>query len=426
MGAVLLDRLKAALLWLEHWLLASDTLLQIAAVILALLVAFAADRILRPVAWRFLKTAPAVEKVTHVLLPLVFPLLWLMATAGAITLFAPAGLAVYVLKPVAQLLTAWLLIRGMSLFIRNPDLAQLFAVAAWIVAALNISGFLDPTIALLEAAAIKVGGTRLSIMMILTALLTFGVMIWLALFVARLIEQSLGRFPTMTPSAQVLLGKLARIILVTIAFLTAMTSLGINLTALAVVGGAVGVGIGFGLQKVVSNLISGVILLLDSSIKPGDVIEVGETYGWINKLAARYTSVITRDGREHLIPNEDMITQPVINWTYSSTKVRRHIPIPVSYRDDLRQAMALVLEAAAETTRVLADPEPKCLIREFGDSAIIIELRIWISDPHNGVRNVASDVLLKVWDKFREHGIRFPYPQRDVHLIPGEETGGPG
>jgi small-conductance mechanosensitive channel len=215
----------------------------------------------------------------------------------------------------------------------------------------------------------------------------------------------------------VLLAKLAKIFLVTVAVLAAVTSVGINWAALAVFGGAVGVGIGFGLQKVVSNLISGVILLLDRSIKPGDVIEVGETYGWINKLAARYTSVITRDGREHLVPNEDMITMPVINWTYSSTKVRRHIPVGVSYKADLRKAMDLMIAAALETPRVLDDPDPKCLIKGFGDSAVNLELRLWIADPQNGVANVASDVMLKIWDKFHEHGIEIPYPQRDLHLI---------
>ncbi|MDA5193332.1 mechanosensitive ion channel family protein [Govanella unica] len=416
-------RFQGALDGVSHWALAPETLAQIVAALTGLLLALLLGRILRPLVWRFLRAAPTLDKSVHVLKPLLFPLVWLVVTAGAIVIFNGLDIPVYVLRPLARLLLAWVLIRGASLFIRNPDLAQLFAVMAWLLVALSTSGFLDPIVALLDSADISVGTTRLSALMIITAVLTFGVVIWIALFVSRLIEQSLSRFPTMTPSAQLLLGKVMRVVLITVAFLVAMSSLGINLTALAVLGGAVGVGLGFGLQKVVSNLISGVILLIDGSIKPGDVIEVGETYGWINKLAARYTSVITRDGREHLIPNEDMITQPVINWTYSSTKVRRHIPIPVSYDADLHHVMRLVLEAASETPRVLADPAVKCLVREFGESMLILELRIWISDPHNGVRNVASDVQIKVWDKFHEAGIDFPKPRRDIHMIRRDETG---
>src|SRR5690606_527651 len=142
------------------------------------------------------------------------------------------------------------------------------------------------------------------------------------------------------------------------------------------------------------------------------------------KLAARYTSVITRDGREHLVPNEDMITQPVINWTYSHTRVRRPIPVGVSYKSDLRKAMALTEEAALEVSRVLKDPKPQCLVKEFGEFRVLLELRIWIADPHNGVSNVASEVMLRIWDKFHEHGIEIPYPQHDLHLLsaPALET----
>jgi small-conductance mechanosensitive channel len=193
--------------------------------------------------------------------------------------------------------------------------------------------------------------------------------------------------------------------------------MGIDLTALAVFGGAIGVGLGLGLQKVVSNFISGVILLLDKSIKPGDVIEISNTYGKINKLAARYTSVISRDGREHLVPNEDIITQPVINWTFSSNRVRRHLPVNVSYKADIEKAMNLMMQAANETPRVIKNPEPRVLIKSFGDNGVDLELRMWIIDSENGVSNIASDVYLQIWHKFNEEGIEFPYPQRDIHIV---------
>tara|TARA_R110002094_G_scaffold16436_4_gene27975 strand:- start:2187 stop:2795 length:609 start_codon:yes stop_codon:yes gene_type:complete len=193
--------------------------------------------------------------------------------------------------------------------------------------------------------------------------------------------------------------------------------MGIDLTALAVFGGAIGVGLGFGLQKVVSNFISGVILLLDKSIKPGDVIEISDTYGRINKLAARYTSVISRDGREHLVPNEDIITQTVINWTFSDQKVRRHLPVNVSYNCDIEVAMQLMMDAATESPRVIKNPEPRVLIKGFGDNGIDLELRMWIRDSENGVSNIASEVYLAIWHKFNAEGVEFPYPQRDIHIV---------
>ena len=181
-------------------------------------------------------------------------------------------------------------------------------------------------------------------------------------------------------------------------------------------GGAIGLGLGFGLQKVVSNFISGILLLVDNSIKPGDVIEIDGTYGWINNLRARYASVITRDGTEHLIPNEDLITQRVINWTFTNNLVRMKVPIGVSYDSDPHQCLELVIAAAQSVDRVLLEPTPVCHVLGFGDSSIDLELRFWISDPTNGVANVKSQVLLNIWDTFKENNIEIPYPQSDLHI----------
>jgi len=195
-----------------------------------------------------------------------------------------------------------------------------------------------------------------------------------------------------------------------------MSTIGLDLSSFALLGGARGVGIGFGLQKVVSNLVSGLILLLDRSIKPGDVIEIDNTYGWINSLRARYASIITRDGKEHLIPNEDLITNRVVNWSFSDKNIRVRVPLGISYDSDPRKAMELCVEAARSSGRVLNDPEPRCLLTEFGDNSVNLELRFWINDPSNGVGNARSEVLLSIWDKFKEAGISIPFPQRDLHL----------
>ena len=180
--------------------------------------------------------------------------------------------------------------------------------------------------------------------------------------------------------------------------------------------GAVGVGIGLGLQKVVSNLVSGVILLMDRSIKPGDVIEMDGSYGWITSLNARYVSLATRDGKEILIPNEDLITGRVTNWSFSSDLVRQHVVIGVSYESDLHLAMRLAVEAAADVARALDAPKPACLLKDFGDSSVDLELRFWIRDPANGTANVRSEVMLRVWDLFHQHGVEFSSPQRELTL----------
>lgn len=220
----------------------------------------------------------------------------------------------------------------------------------------------------------------------------------------------------MAPAMQVLVLKLTKIVLLTFAVAAALNSVGIDLTGFAVFSGAVGVGVGFGLQKVVSNLVSGVILLLDQSIKPGDVIQIDNNYGWITKLNARFVSVTTRDGMEYLIPNEDLITQRVTNWTYSDDRVRLHVPFGIGYSCDVPLAMRLAIDAAKAADRVLDAPEPTCLMMGFGENTINLELRFWIRDPHNGTHNVRSKVMLGLWERFRDSGIEMPLPQRELTL----------
>ncbi|MCB1235955.1 MAG: mechanosensitive ion channel [Verrucomicrobiae bacterium] len=239
---------------------------------------------------------------------------------------------------------------------------------------------------------------------------------------SRFTESRLADARDIPPAVRVLAAKFTNFFLILAAIGFTLAVVGIDLTALTVFGGALGLGIGFGLQKVVSNLISGVILLLDKSIKPGDVIEIGDTYGRINGLRTRYVSVVTRDNKEHLIPNEDLITQPVINWSFTDRLVRLRAPIGIAYGSDVRLAIDLCEKAAAASPRVRKSPEPKCLLRGFGDSSVDLELRFFIEDPSEGCANVTSDVLLAVWDAFHEHGIEIPFPQRDLHLRSGGEV----
>jgi small-conductance mechanosensitive channel len=205
--------------------------------------------------------------------------------------------------------------------------------------------------------------------------------------------------------------------LVSLAVIFAINAVGIDLRGLAVLGGLAVMALGFGFQKIVSNLLSGVILLLDKSIKPGDIISVTGTYGWVTALGGRYVSVVTRDGVEHLIPNETLISQPVENWTHTQRRTRLKLDVSVHHESDLRNVIALCEDAARTTERVLPDPSPKCLFIEWGESALKLQLRFWIGDAQNGVQNVKSEVLLQIWDRFKQHGARVPYPARPPHTL---------
>jgi small-conductance mechanosensitive channel len=212
-----------------------------------------------------------------------------------------------------------------------------------------------------------------------------------------------------------------KLVLPAIAVLIALPVLGINLTAITVLGGALAVGVGLGLQRIVANLVSGVLILGSGSIRPGDVIAVkdmsgAEAFGRVTSISANYLSLQTRGGKEHLIPNETFLTNGVENWTHSDTRVRLKIPFRIAYDGDPKQAIALALEAAAAIPRVIKDPRPTCLLTAFGDTAIEFELRIWIDDPMNGVANVKSDCLLQLWDRFQARGIRIVSRQLEVLL----------
>ncbi|MFQ5509495.1 MAG: mechanosensitive ion channel family protein [Leptospirillia bacterium] len=316
----------------------------------------------------------------------------------------------------ATLCLAWIAIRFLSALIKRPTVARPIAFLLWGLAALHVSGLLLHLIDALDSVAFSLGGGRISLLTVLTGVAVVALLIFGANALTRLIEKQLTQVPGMSPSLQVLTGKLIHIALVVLALLIGLNTMGIDLTALTVFGGALGVGLGFGLQKVVSNLISGIILLADRSIKPGDVIVVGETYGWVKHLSARYVSLITRDGKEHLIPNELLITERVENWSYSDNNVRMRIPIGIAYDSDPRRAIELIKEAAHECPRALKVPTPNCLVTGFGESSVDLELRLWINDPVEGMGNVRSDVLLRVWDKFAENNIQIPFPQRDLHI----------
>ena len=355
---------------------------------------------------------------------LAFPLSGLFAVVVGQVVFRFFGIETPLLDILVKLLVALAIVRLIVYALRvgiapGPGLKaweKIISTSIWSVVALHLVGWLPAVEMYTDQLAIGTGDHRISLLMATKFVVLSALYLLLALWLSGVIEQWLKSAPHINISMRVGISKISKVSLLTVAIILALTEAGVNLASLTVFGGALGVGIGFGLQKIVSNFISGFILLGDRSIRPGDVISVGTNYGWVKELRARYIVVRNRDGVETLIPNENLVTTDVINWSYSDRRVRVRVPVQISYDDDPEQAMAIMEQAATANKRVLTSPEPAVRLMEFADSGIALELRVWMTDPEEGVGNVRSDINLAIWHGFKEAGITIPYPQRDVHL----------
>ncbi len=323
----------------------------------------------------------------------------------------------YLIGIAVSLATAWLTITFVTRLIANGFVRTVVRYAGWTWASLIILGLTDEAQRLMESMAVQLGETRISAWLIAQALVILGALFFAARLLSTSTASRIRQNEQISPSMQVLAVKLLQVTLYGAAFFIGLRMVGFDLTGLAFLSGAIGLGIGFGLQKVVSNLVSGFIILLDKSIKPGDVISLGETFGWINALGARYVSVVTRDGKEYLIPNEDLITSQVVNWSHSNEFVRLDIHFGTSYGDDPHKVRKIAIDAACAVPRVLAMKEPVCHIVGFGDSSVDYILRFWIRDPTQGLTNIRGNVYLALWDAFHDNGISIPFPQREVRML---------
>jgi small-conductance mechanosensitive channel len=322
----------------------------------------------------------------------------------------------YILGIAADLATAWVVIALVASLIRNPFINRLVAVTAWTIAALSILGLLDDTVAALDARAIVIGGLRITPLLVLKTAVLLAVAMWAATTASNFLDRRVQHIAGLTPSIQVLLGKLIRIGVMTAAIVIVLGAAGIDLSVLAVFTGAIGVGVGLGMQKIVSNFVSGIILLADKSIKPGDVISVGDHFGWVANMGARYTSVDLKDGRELLVPNEDLITQRVINWTYSSDLMRLEVKFSTTYDSDLHKTREAAIKAALGVEQVLKAPPPVCHLTGYGTAAIEYVLWFWIKDAATGPTAVRSAVMIALWDTFEREGVKLPIPG-PAHVI---------
>ncbi|MGY3583768.1 mechanosensitive ion channel family protein [Bradyrhizobium quebecense] len=324
----------------------------------------------------------------------------------------------YLIAVSAKLALAWLVIRLVTSVIDNAFIVKLVSVAAWVVAALSIIGQLDWAADTLDSFAVVVGGLRLSPLLLIKAGAVLILALWLSNIASNFIDGQITRSTDLTPSIQVLLVKIIRIGLMVVAVAIALSAVGINLSALAVLSGAVGVGIGFGLQKIVANFISGIILLVDKSVKPGDLVTIGDSQGRISAMKTRYISVAAGDGREFLIPNEDLVTQKVTNWTYTDKNTLVKIAFAANYDADPRLVCKLAINTATAHARALKGKPPNCILTEFAELGMKFSLTFWIADP-DGMDNVKSDVMLSLWDAFKQEGIKVPYPVRELRIRGG-------
>ncbi|WP_075996449.1 mechanosensitive ion channel family protein [Salaquimonas pukyongi] len=415
--ALLAIQLKLKSLW--FYLYTPWTVYQVAIVVACFLLARSAARLIEPRMEEWARTIKGNPDLLRVLAALMRRLTWVffipMAWVSAILIRQYTWPSrAWIVDVSVKLAAAWLIIAVLSRIIRSRFFARTVTIVGWSIAALSLTNTFGTVMLALDSFAFNLGEFRLSAFAVIKGIVLLVGLIWLASLLGNFVDARIQRVEDLTPSLRVLTGKVVKITLMIVAVAAALSAIGLDLTALTVFSGAVGVGIGFGLQKVVSNFISGIIILLDKSIKPGDTISLGETFGWIRELRARFVSVVTRDGKEFLIPNEDFITQQVVNWSFSDDLVRLDVPFGVSYDSDPHEVTRVALSCLEDLDRVSKLKKPVCWMTEFGDSSINFVLRFWIRDPQNGLTNIRGTVLLSLWDKLKEADIAIPFPHREV------------
>jgi small-conductance mechanosensitive channel len=353
---------------------------------------------------------------------------------AALVLVAAFGGVLHALKAESRFVDLAITLAGLLLLIRlavymvrvslgnrTKGWGNTVTLVIWGLLALQVLGWFDPLVSALDSVGISAGKSRFTLWSVIKLLFTVGAFILVAVWMARWLERRLMAMQGLALSMRIGIAKFSQAGLITLSVLLGLNAAGLDLTTLNVLTGAIGVGLGFGLQAIVANFVSGFVLLMDRSIKPGDVISFTGTtgtstegFGWVQELRGRYIVVRDRDGVETLVPNQHLITNPVINWSYTDPRVRLKLPVRVSYKDDPEHALSLLLQAAKDHPRILKEPPPVSRMMGFNDYGFDLELRFWIADPQEGVNNVRSDVNRAIWRLFQEHRITIPVAQREV------------
>jgi small-conductance mechanosensitive channel len=336
---------------------------------------------------------------------------------------------VSMLDAAARLIGAYIVVRIVVLLftasLGNKSWMQHWEIRAtlfiWLAIAAEYLGWLDPIINTLDSVGMAAGKSRITLWSVLKLLFTLTLFVLVATWISRWVERRLKKLSNLAPSTRIGIAKFSNAFLIGLSILMGLNAAGVDLTALTVLTGAIGLGLGFGLQSIAANFVSGFVLLMDRSIKPGDVISLSgqsgtstENFGWVQELRGRYVVVRDRDGVEMLVPNQQLISNAVINWSYTDPRIRLKLPIRVSYRDDPELALRILIMACEGQRRVLPEPAPVSRLMHFSDSGIELELRFWISDPQEGVNNVRSDVNRTIWRLFKENNLTMPVAQREI------------
>lgn len=332
---------------------------------------------------------------------------------------------VSLLNIAVPLLLSWAMIRIMVYLLRKifatstwiRPWERAISTVIWLGLALHITGFLPAILDALEELSFDIGKHHISLLLVLQGAVSISITVLLAMWLGGLLENRIMRAEHLDMNLRVLTTKFIRACLLLMGVLIALPALGIDLTVLSVFGGAVGIGLGFGLQKIASNYVSGFIILLDKSIHINDLLTIDNRFGAVSRLTARYMVLKGTDGTESIIPNDTLITAIVVNHSYSDRKIRINLPVQISYQSPLETAMGIILEAAKSHPRVITDPEPQVFLKEFGDNGINLELAVWISDPEEGQLSLRSDINLVIWHEFQKQGVEIPFPQRDIRIV---------
>jgi small-conductance mechanosensitive channel len=355
---------------------------------------------------------------------LVFPLLslgfvWLgKAMVGKFHAAALLKVALPLIASFAAIRIAVYLVRHLippSPLLKTSE--RVIAYSIWALVALYLTGLLPEAEAALSSIAFHVGRQKITLLMVLTGLFTVVVTLLVTVTISRAVEERIMRFDSLNHSVRLVIAKLFHALALFVAILVALPLVGADITALSVFSGALGIGLGLGLQKVASNYVSGFIILLERSVRVGDLVTIDNRHGTVSSINARFTVIKSFDGTEALLPNESLITGAVVNHTYTDPATSLSLPVTVSYNTDLDRATQVLLDCARIQARVLTDPAPKVLVRSLGENGIELELAVWIRDAKLGQSELRSDIYRAAWKRFRESGIKVPFPRRDVRLL---------
>ena len=411
---------EQAQIWIVKNLISLDTTIQFSLIVAAFVIGFIIARLLNPFLTALvesLKLPGGLSGFLHRLRKLSGPILVLVILFFILLVDAALNLPFHdvFLDATMRLTAAWIIIRLAVRIIENRTARSAFAGIIWVIAALSIFGILDDTAKALDSLGLTLGDFRLSALSVTKAMIATFALVYAAFGLSKMLEHRLARIQNLAPGSRLLLTKISRIALIALAVVIGITMAGINLSMLAVFTGAVGLGVGLGLQRGISNLFTGMMLLMDKTVQPNDVIELPNgIIGIVRLMGSRCTEIVTMENKSYMIPNEDLVTNPVINWTRGGGATLVRIPFGVDYCHNPHEVIKIACAAAATVERVIDTQKPTCQLTGFGDSSLDFSMNFWINDPQNGLQNVKGLVYLALWDAFQAHGIKIPFPVRHI------------